>query len=349
MTIQNTLPGGINTSIPGSSYAAEQSANLLKLDPYRIAAGTLAGRPATGAGNPTVNSAGNTNNYFYYATDTQTLYYDTSAGWTEIVASVDVATLATAIHAATSKTTPVSADELPITDSAASYGLKKLTYGNLLAVLTAAFNALYVSVTGAVTSVFGRTGAVTLLSADVNGVGAITNNTSGTAAGLSSVLAPGSGGTGVANAKNLTISNALTLAGTDATTMTFPSTSQTVAGLGVNQSWTKAQTGTPSALTVSANAVAVDLSLGNNFSLTLQATTAQTLSNPTNIAAGTSGQMAITQNATPSTLAYGSYWIEATSGTAPAVSATASAQNLLSYYVFDATHIYFVLNKHGVA
>jgi 6-phosphogluconolactonase len=119
--------------------------------------------------------------------------------------------------------------------------------------------------------------------------------------------------------------------------------------LGTVNSWTKTQSVTPVALTVAANLVAVDLSLSNNFTLTLQATTGQTLSNPTNVVAGTSGQVAITQNAVPSTLAFGTNWIEATSGVAPAVSTTAGAQNLLSYYAFDATHLYYVLNKHGVA
>ena len=42
---------------------------------------------------------------------------------------------ATAIHAATEKTTPVDADEIGITDSAASYVLKKLTWANLKATL----------------------------------------------------------------------------------------------------------------------------------------------------------------------------------------------------------------------
>lgn len=46
----------------------------------------------------------------------------------------------------------------------------------------------------------------------------------------------------IANGKTLTANNSLTLAGTDATTMTFPSTSQTVAGLGLAQTFTAAQT-----------------------------------------------------------------------------------------------------------
>lgn len=39
--------------------------------------------------------------------------------------------IATSIHAATAKPTPVDADEFVITDSAATFGLKKLTLGNL--------------------------------------------------------------------------------------------------------------------------------------------------------------------------------------------------------------------------
>jgi len=124
---------------------------------------------------------------------------------------------------------------------------------------------------------------------------------------------------------------------------------KTVAVLSSTQSFTKAQIGTPVALTVSANAVAVDLSLGNNFTLTLQATTAQTLSNPTNVVAGQKGAIYITQNATPSTLAFASNWIEATTGTTPSVSTTAGARNILTYDVFDSTHIYYTLMTAGVS
>jgi hypothetical protein len=114
-------------------------------------------------------------------------------------------------------------------------------------------------------------------------------------------------------------------------------------------SWTKAQIGAPVALSVASNLVAVDLSLGNNFTLTLQATTAQTLSNPTNVTPCQKGSIYITQNGTPSTLAFGNQWIEAATGTAPAVSTTAGGQNILVYDVFDATHIYYSILKHGVA
>lgn len=49
----------------------------------------------------------------------------------------------------------------------------------------------------------------------------------------------------IADGKTLTVSNSLTLAGTDATTMTFPTTSQTIAGLGVAQTFTTTQTIAP--------------------------------------------------------------------------------------------------------
>lgn len=47
----------------------------------------------------------------------------------------------TATHAATSKTTPVDADELPLVDSEASFGLKRLTWANIKTTL----NTLFIS------------------------------------------------------------------------------------------------------------------------------------------------------------------------------------------------------------
>jgi hypothetical protein len=111
--------------------------------------------------------------------------------------------------------------------------------------------------------------------------------------------------------------------------------------------WTKTQIGQVLALSVSANAIAIDMSQSNNFSVSLQATTSQVLSNPTNAIAGTSGQIAITQNATASTLTYGTSWIS-TDGSVPVVSVTPGAVNLLSFYVVDPTHVWFTLSRHGV-
>lgn len=53
-----------------------------------------------------------------------------------------------ATHAATGKTTPVDADEIPLADSAASFGLKKLTWANLKATIKTYLDAFYPSKDG---------------------------------------------------------------------------------------------------------------------------------------------------------------------------------------------------------
>ncbi len=77
------------------------------------------------------------------------------------------ADVAGATHAATGKTTPVDADELPLVDSAASNVLKKLTWANLKATLKTYFDTLYAATGSGVTSInktgsTALTGAVTL-------------------------------------------------------------------------------------------------------------------------------------------------------------------------------------------
>jgi len=72
--------------------------------------------------------------------------------------------------AATTKTTPVNADELPLADSAASFLLKKLTLTNLKAFLKTYFDSLYPSGSG--TSSGTNTGDQTItLTGDVTGSG----------------------------------------------------------------------------------------------------------------------------------------------------------------------------------
>jgi len=55
---------------------------------------------------------------------------------------IEAAVGATGVHAATSKTTPVDADELPLLDSAATFGQKKLTLANLKAWIKAWYDSL---------------------------------------------------------------------------------------------------------------------------------------------------------------------------------------------------------------
>ena len=104
----------------------------------------------------------------------------------------------------------------------------------------------------------------------------------------------------------------------------------------VAQSFSAAQRGTISALTDGAT-ITPNFALANNFSVTLGGN--RTLANPSNLTAGQSGVIVITQDGTGSrTLAFGSYWKFA-AGTAPTLTTTASAVDVLAYYVESATRI----------
>jgi hypothetical protein len=104
----------------------------------------------------------------------------------------------------------------------------------------------------------------------------------------------------------------------------------------VAQSFSAAQRGAITALTDGAT-ITADFALANNFSVTLGGN--RTLANPTNLTAGQSGCIWITQDGTGSrTLAYGSQW-DFTGGTAPTLTTTASAVDCLVYAVQSSTKI----------
>ena len=104
----------------------------------------------------------------------------------------------------------------------------------------------------------------------------------------------------------------------------------------VAQSFSAAQRGSVSALT-DGSTITADFAVANNFSLTIGGN--RTLANPSNLTAGQHGVIVITQDGTGSrTLAYGSYWKFA-SGTAPTLTTTASAVDVLVYYVESSTRI----------
>jgi hypothetical protein len=106
--------------------------------------------------------------------------------------------------------------------------------------------------------------------------------------------------------------------------------------LNVNQNFTVAQRGTITALTDGAT-ITPNMNNANNFSVTLGGN--RTLANPTNLTAGQSGVIVITQDGTGSrTLAYGSNF-KFPGGTAPTLTTTASAVDVIAYYVESATRI----------
>ena len=102
------------------------------------------------------------------------------------------------------------------------------------------------------------------------------------------------------------------------------------------QSFTAQQRGSISALTDGAT-ITPDFAVANNFSVTLGGS--RTLANPSNLTAGASGCIWITQDGTGSrTLAYGSQW-DFTGGTAPTLTTTAAAVDCLVYAVQSSTKI----------
>ena len=86
-----------------------------------------------------------------------------------------------------------------------------------------------------------------------------------------------------------------------------------------------------------ASTVAVDFDVGQNFTLTLAGNRA--LGNPTNVTAGQTGSIFVTQDGTGSrTLSYGTSW-EFPAATAPTLTTTAAAVDRIDYIVKSSTSI----------
>jgi len=143
-------------------------------------------------------------------------------------------------------------------------------------------------------------------------------------------LAIADGGTGASTAANARISLGVAI-GTDVQPYDAATAKTNVA-----QSFTAAQRGSVSTLTDGAT-ITPDFAVANNFSVTLGGN--RTLANPTNLVAGQSGVIKISQDGTGSrTLAFGSYW-DFAGGSAPTLTTTASAVDILAYYVDSTTNI----------
>ena len=86
-----------------------------------------------------------------------------------------------------------------------------------------------------------------------------------------------------------------------------------------------------------ASTITLDFRTANNFSTTLTGNT--TFANPSNISAGQSGVIFITQDGTGSrTAAFGSYW-DFSEGTAPTLSTGASAVDMIALIARSSTKI----------
>ena len=134
----------------------------------------------------------------------------------------------------------------------------------------------------------------------------------------------------------------VTLKPSSGVSVTFPTSTTTVAGLAVTQTFTKAQRGTVVTLSDDAS-ISSDFSAANHFTVTLGGN--RTLSNPSNQVPGQTGVILVQQDGTGSrTLAYSSNWKFA-SGSAPTLTTTANAVDILSYHVADTGFIVATLLK----
>ena len=101
------------------------------------------------------------------------------------------------------------------------------------------------------------------------------------------------------------------------------------------QTYTAGQRGEITALT-SANTITIDMADSNHFSVTLDHNA--TFANPTNLTAGQTGSIFITQGSTGGTGSWDTYWDWA-AGTAPTLTTTAAAVDRIDYVVRSATSI----------
>ena len=101
----------------------------------------------------------------------------------------------------------------------------------------------------------------------------------------------------------------------------------------VAQTFTAAQRGAISAIGNTSGTITLNFATANNFSLTLNDNASNTLDTPTNLTAGQSGVIYITQDGTGSrTLSYHTNW-DFAGGTVPTLSTAANAVDVLCYAV----------------
>jgi hypothetical protein len=184
---------------------------------------------------------------------------------------------------------------------------------------------------GSITGVTFSSSAATITGGSVTGVTFSSSSATITGGSITGItdLTVADGGTGAS-----TLTGIIKGSGTSALTTATAGTDY--AGIDTAQTFTKGQRGEITAL-VDGATITPDFADSNNFSVTLGGN--RTLANPTNLTAGQSGVIVITQDGTGSrTLAYGSNF-KFPGGTAPTLTTTASAVDVLAYYVESASRI----------
>ena len=145
---------------------------------------------------------------------------------------------------------------------------------------------------------------------------------------------------GTVNAPSITFSDSkqcgFYLSSTNELSVSTSGTQRLIFGSSGTITAKSAAIGQPVTLT-SSPSITPDFSVGNNFALTLGTNT--TLNNPSNLTAGQSGVIVITQDATGGrTMAFGSAFKFA-GGVAPTLTTNANAVDVLSFYVESSSRI----------
>jgi hypothetical protein len=316
------------------------------------------------------------------ATDNGLALFDGTTGKLIKNSGTFVTTLPSTINSASSKGTPVNDDSVGLVDSADSNSLKKLSWANIVATLTTAFNALYAK-SGAVTTsdltmttdrILGRTTASTgaieqitigsrltlsagSLSADLQGdvVGpaSATNEHIAVFDGTTGKLLKNGGATvaskadaGAVGSSGITMSTARLLGRTTGSTGAVEEITVgeglTFASTALSNSGQLASTQT---LTDVAS-VAWDLSAGVFATVTLAGN--RTMAAPSNLTNGRTYTLVVNQDGTGSrTLAFNSAF-KFPGGVVPVLTSTASAKDIFEFKS-DGTNLYLTNFVAGLA
>lgn len=222
--------------------------------------------------------------------------------------SADITVIAPGTHAATSKTTPVDADELPLVDSAASFGLKKLTWANLKATV----KSYYDSVSSTLTNKD--------LTSGTNTFPTFNQNTTGTAAGITGKTTPTGALVGTTDTQTLTNK---TESG-----VTITGYTETVQALG----------------TIGSTKTIPAVSAGTLLWGTLTSATACTFTMPT-AAAGLSFILVLRQPASGTATTATFTGVKWPASGAPTLTATVGKADAFTFFCYDGTNWYGAVNQ----
>lgn len=130
----------------GSDLSADHTLTITTGDADRTL--TISGNTTLGGGSHSGTNTGDQTSVTGNAGTATALQTGRTIDGVTFDGTANITVIAPGTNAASSKATPVDADELPLVDSAASNVLKKLTWANLKATLKTYFDTLYLALAG---------------------------------------------------------------------------------------------------------------------------------------------------------------------------------------------------------